>query len=185
MLVGWRAHTAVTTSRQKRTTLADFLREWLPGYASTVQETTAARNASLIRAQIIPRLGRTRLQDLRPRTLEQVYATLVTGDAAHRPVSMATVRSVHGAFPRALSDAERDERIGRIRLGPPEYPESATARARLRRGRPARRARSWRSCMVVDEHRLAVGVASGSPRSSRARQEGWHANGRLSSLRDA
>lgn len=113
------------------TTLADFLREWLPGYALTVRETTAARNESLIRAQIIPRLGHARLQDLRPRTLEQFYATLIAGDEDHKPVSVSTMQSIHGVLSRALSDAERDERIGRNPARSAKRPRGASTTKEL------------------------------------------------------
>jgi hypothetical protein len=95
---------------RERTTLREYLDEWMPRYSTTVRPSTVARNTSLIRAHIVPRLGHLRLQQVRATDLEDFYVQCLSGD---QPLKPSTVRSIHGLLCKALGDAERHGRITR------------------------------------------------------------------------
>jgi integrase len=76
-------------------TLAEYLRSWLAG-ADHLAKKTAERYGQLIEAQIIPFLGRTPLQQLRPSQIADWHQKLRRADGkGGRPLSPQTVKNAH------------------------------------------------------------------------------------------
>ena len=115
-------------------TLSQYLDEWMPTYAGTVRATTSSTAATLVAAYIVPRLGRVRLVEMKPRDVERFLAELATdgkrGVNGHGGLSAKTIRNIHGVLHRALDDAMRNDLItrnpaARIRLPRTERPDLA------------------------------------------------------------
>lgn len=92
-----------------RTTLAEFLEEWLEATRSTVRESTWSSYRAEIAKHVIPRLGPSRLQAIGPGDLNALYSELLrTGRRdGHGGLSPRTVRYVHSILRRALDAAVR------------------------------------------------------------------------------
>lgn len=83
-------------------TVAGYLRGWLAGIQPTLRPQTFAAYERLVRLHLIPQLGRTRLLELRPLRVQQLYARLL-----QQGLDPKTVRNVHGVLHRALEQAVR------------------------------------------------------------------------------
>jgi integrase len=97
----------VETSKQ---TLGAFLEEWLRGLpARGLRPTTISFYSLLVNSYVAPRIGGIRLQHLRPQHLDGLYASLLADGRANGkgPLSVKTVREVHGTIRKALADAVR------------------------------------------------------------------------------
>lgn len=91
---------------QNRVTVRTYLEEWLAGHAAAVKPKTWAGYRDDVRRYVIPHIGSSRLQGLRPATLSKLYADLVKGGGRDgRPLSVPTVRHVHRTLRKALNDA--------------------------------------------------------------------------------
>jgi len=90
----------------KRTAVADFLNEWLNDLTGRVRPRTAARYEQLVRCHIVPRLGRTRLDQLRPAQIR----TMLT-DAQNAGLAPRTVLHIYRVLGTALRQARRDGMI--------------------------------------------------------------------------
>lgn len=93
-----------------RVTLGDFLlNEWLPAIRSTVRPSTFDSYRLNIERHVVPRLGLTPLQKLRPAHLNKMYAELLEEGRVDRNGGLApkTVNYVHVILHRALRDAVR------------------------------------------------------------------------------
>jgi integrase len=102
--------TAVDPSR---ITLTEYLRRWLDG-ADGLSPKTAERYRQLVEQQIIPHLGTTLLQRLRPAQLQEWHAQLLrAGGSGGRHLSARTVGHAHRVLHAALARAARVEIIGR------------------------------------------------------------------------
>jgi integrase len=135
----------------QRATVGEYLDSWLQSVEPHVRSTTLAgyrRNVAKVNA----RIGKVKLTDLRPATVERLYAELVrTGGRDRQPLSPKSVTNVHLTLHKAFDDAERLEVVGT---------------SPLRRVRPPR----WRSpemtvwsaeqtqafLTAVEDHRLAA-----------------------------
>ena len=125
---------------RSRITVETYLREWLAGHSLEVKPKTHEDYRSLIAAYVVPRIGRMRLQSVRPSTLSGLYQALLTGGGRHgQPLSPRTVGYVHSVLRKAFNDAVRTDQI--LAINPAE------------RAKRPRRRRSSRS------------VTSGTPRS--------------------
>lgn len=97
--------------------LGDYLREWLPGVRSQVKASTHLGYSSLVNRQIIPRLGKVAVQDLKPTHLRKLYADLAEEGSRKdgRPggLSSRTIRYVHTLLCLALRDAVTDGLVQR------------------------------------------------------------------------
>lgn len=107
------------------TTVGSFLQdEWLPAIRATVKPSTFEFYETMVRAYLVPRIGRHRLQALTPAVLNGLYGDLLVGGGRHgQPLSARAVRSVHKVLRRALRDAERWELVHRNvadRADPPD-----------------------------------------------------------------
>jgi integrase len=93
-------------------TLADYLTEWLDAHASTVKPKTLAGYRHDIDHYIVPRIGRMRLQALRPAVISKLYRDLAEhGGRKGQPLSVSTVSHVHRTLRKALADAVDVEQV--------------------------------------------------------------------------
>lgn len=93
-------------------TVAVYLRQWLDGHALVVKPKTLAGYRNLIESYVVPRLGRQKLQAVRPSTLSAFYQELLTsGGKGGRPLSARTVQYVHSILRKAFADAVLVDRI--------------------------------------------------------------------------
>lgn len=91
-------------------TVGEYLREWVEAHAATVKPKTLFGYRKDIDLYIVPRIGRERLQALRPATVSKFYRDLAEGGGRDgRPLSASTVSHVHRTLRKALDDAVQVE----------------------------------------------------------------------------
>jgi integrase len=96
----------------ERVTLAEYLREWLPGIELSRAPTTTALYRTLLEHHVIPRIGGEKLQRLTPAALTKLYADLLReAGPAGRKLSPKSVRNVHTTLRKALADAVHARRL--------------------------------------------------------------------------
>lgn len=90
-----------------RVTVDDFLKRWDRDWmTANVSPKTAERYRELIRLHVVPRVGATRMQKLRPVNLSELYATLLReGRGEGQGLAARTVGHVHRVLHRALGHA--------------------------------------------------------------------------------
>jgi integrase len=116
-------------------TVADYLAEWVETHASTVKPKTLAGYRHDIDHYIVPRIGRMRLQSLRPAVLSRLYRDLAEhGGRDGRPLSAWTISHIHRTLRKALADAVHVEQL--LAVNPAE-------RSKLPRDRSAEPNRVW------------------------------------------
>jgi integrase len=116
-------------------TVAEYLAEWVEAHASTVKPKTLAGYRHDIDHYIVPRLGRTRLQALRPAVLSRFYRDLAErGGRDGRPLSAWTISHIHRTLRKALADAVHVEQL--LAVNPAE-------RSKLPRDRSTEPDRVW------------------------------------------
>jgi integrase len=87
-------------------TVADYLAVWVETHASAVKPKTFAGYRHDIDHYIVPRIGRMRLQALRPAVISKLYRDLAEhGGRDGRPLSAWTISHVHRTLRKALADA--------------------------------------------------------------------------------
>ena len=100
-----RARRGVYVNRST-STVAAYLAEWLEAHASTVKPKTLAGYRHDIEHYIVPRIGRIRLQALRPAVISKLYRELAEqGGRNGQPLSASTVSHIHRTLRKALADA--------------------------------------------------------------------------------
>ncbi|HET7477077.1 MAG TPA: tyrosine-type recombinase/integrase [Dermatophilaceae bacterium] len=93
-------------------TVAEYLHRWLSVHALEVKPRTRAGYAHLIDTYIAPRIGRCRLQALRPADLSVLYRQLLESGGQHgQPLSARTVEYVHAVLRKAFADAVRNDQL--------------------------------------------------------------------------
>ena len=93
-------------------TVADYLAEWAEAHASTVKPKTLAGYRHDIDHYIVPRIGRMRLQALRPAVISKLYRDLAEhGGRDGGPLSVSTVSHIHRTLRKALADAVDVEQV--------------------------------------------------------------------------
>ena len=110
-----------------RVTVAEYLRTWLEGDRD-LSPKTLERYRQLVDQQIVPHLGSTMLQRLRPSQVHEWHLTLLkSGGKDGRPLSARTVGHAHRVLHRAFERALRFEIVGRnpARAVPPPKPNAA------------------------------------------------------------
>jgi integrase len=107
-----------TASEDHRMTLGTWLERWLASH--DVRPTTRRGYSDLMTAHVIPRIGATRLVDLRPGHLTALYLSVMEDSAKpgedgrkRRPVGPSTVAKINAVLSSALADAERDGYVPR------------------------------------------------------------------------
>jgi len=91
-----------------KTTLGEFLERWLKDYVwLNLAPRTAEGYESIIRSQLIPGLGNTRLTQLKPEHLQRYYSEKLSGGRCDGkgPLSQTTVSHHHTCLHRALKMA--------------------------------------------------------------------------------
>lgn len=93
-------------------TLEEYLWNWLANHSLEVKPRTRSGYEHLIRVYVAPRLGRMRLQALRPADLSALYRELLeSGGQGGRPLAPRTVEYVHAVLRKALNDAVRNDQL--------------------------------------------------------------------------
>src|SRR5262252_2316902 len=93
-------------------TVADYLAEWVEAHASTVKPKTLAGYRHDIDHYVVPRIGRMRLQALRPAVISKLYRDLAEhGGRDGRGLSATTVLHIHRTLRKALADAVDVEQL--------------------------------------------------------------------------
>ena len=88
-------------------TVGEWIDRWLPAMEPKVRPSTF-RDYKMGLTRVKDRLGKKRLQDLRPLDVEDFYTSLLkTGHRFGGGLSPKSVRNVHIALRRSLADAER------------------------------------------------------------------------------
>jgi integrase len=114
-------------------TVGAYLAEWLEAHATTVKPKTLAGYRHDIEHYIVPRIGRMRLQALRPAVISKLYRELAEhGGEEGRPLSALTVSHIHRTLRKALADAVDVEQLLAVN------PAERTKRPRHRGTEPGR-----------------------------------------------
>ena len=93
-------------------TVAAYLAEWVEAHASTVKPKTLAGYRHDIDHYIVPRIGRMRLQALRPAVISKLYRDLAEhGGRDGQPLAATTVSHIHRTLRKALADAVQVEQL--------------------------------------------------------------------------
>jgi integrase len=93
-------------------TVAAYLAEWLEAHATTVKPKTLSGYRHDIEHYIVPRIGRMRLQALRPAVISKLYRDLSEhGGQGGKPLSASTISHVHRTLRKALADAVHVEQL--------------------------------------------------------------------------
>jgi len=94
------------------TTVEEYLHVWLSAHALEVKPRTRAGYAHLIDIYVVPRIGRRRLQALKPADLSALYRELLgSGGSQGQPLSARTVEYVHAVLRKAFADAVRNDQL--------------------------------------------------------------------------
>lgn len=90
----------------EKVTLGEFLDKWITIHSQRIKPTTADRYSHLLRAYIIPKLGRIGIQNLRPSHVQQFYTDLLTNPGLKgEPLSSRTVHFAGSILKKALKYA--------------------------------------------------------------------------------
>jgi integrase len=113
--------------------LENYLQEWLPSIRSTVRASTWINYSSLVRVQVIPRLGRVELRKLDASRLNMFYAELLKEGRidGRGGLSPRTVQYTHTVLHRALRDAVRRGLLIRNVCDLADPPESRSPEIRV------------------------------------------------------
>jgi integrase len=91
---------------RNRITLAEYLNDWIDSHAMEIKPRTLADYKSCIRLYVTPRIGKMRLQAVRPSTITKLYHDLLTsGGQNGGPLSVPTVVHLHAILRKAFGDA--------------------------------------------------------------------------------
>jgi integrase len=104
---------AGTLPEPSKTTVAEYLREWLNG-ENDLSPKTAERYRELAELQIIPHLGGKLMQRLKPHEVKSWHKTLLqAGAKGGGPLAARTVGHAHRVLHRALKMATESEMVSR------------------------------------------------------------------------
>jgi integrase len=93
-------------------TVAEYLAEWVDSHAAAVKPKTMAGYRHDIDHYIVPRIGRLRLQALRPAVISKLYRDLAEhGGHDDGPLSAWTIAHIHRTLRKALADAVHVEQL--------------------------------------------------------------------------
>ena len=101
-----------------RRTVADLAAEWLDAVQPNRKASTFSNYGWLMRAYVVPRIGRTRLDRLSPAEVQKLYSELrASGGRDGTPLTGTQVRNIHRVLHNALNYAVR---LGYIARNPTE-----------------------------------------------------------------
>lgn len=120
---------------RSRVTVAEYLDSWLDSHAVEVKPRTMASYRYMVDNYVVPRIGGTPMQAVRPAAISTMYRQLLeSGGRNGRPLSKRTVDYVHAVLRKAFNDAVSVERL--LTSNPIE-------RAKRPRGRRENPGRIW------------------------------------------
>jgi hypothetical protein len=101
-----------------RRTVADLAAEWLEAVRPNRKASTSSNYGWLMRAYVVPRIGRIRLDRLSPADIQKLYSDLHhSGGQGGTPLSGTQVRNIHRVLHNALNYTVR---LGYIARNPTE-----------------------------------------------------------------
>ena len=87
-------------------TVAEYLDDWIASHAMEIKPRTLADYKSCIRLYVKPRIGKMRLQAVRPSTITKLYHDMLTsGGRNGGPLAVPTVIHTHAILRKAFTDA--------------------------------------------------------------------------------
>ncbi len=113
-------------------TVRDYLvDEWLPGAKTRLRHSTYDSYRRNVNRHVLPKLGRIRLQKLRPADLTRFYTSLLTdGKRDGDGLSPKSVLNIHQMLRKALEDAVRHDYVPRNVAASATVPRPAGSRRR-------------------------------------------------------
>src|SRR5690606_14532355 len=97
---------------RNRMTVGEYLALWIDGHAVEIKPKTLAGYRDLINRYVLPHIGNTRIQAVKPSTLSKLYRDLLaSGGVNGRPLSVRTVDQVHAILRKAFNDAVRVDEV--------------------------------------------------------------------------
>lgn len=93
-----------------KTTVGEYLQQWLEAHQVSVGAKTAATYAQIVRDHIVPYIGHIQLTKLKPIHIQQMYAAILEGERRDKKqgrISPTTVKHIHATLRKALNDAVR------------------------------------------------------------------------------
>lgn len=133
---------------RNRMTVGEYLALWIDGHAVEIKPKTLAGYRDLINRYVLPHIGNTRIQAVKPSTLSKLYRDLLaSGGVNGRPLSVRTVDQVHAILRKAFNDAVRVDEV--LAVNPVE-----------RAKRPRRERSAVREVWSADQLRRFLAYAS-------------------------
>ncbi len=87
-------------------TVTEYLNDWIDSHAMEIKPRTRSDYRRCIRLYVTPRIGRMRLQAVRPSTITKLYHDLLTtGGRDGGPLAVSTVVHTHAILRKAFGDA--------------------------------------------------------------------------------
>jgi integrase len=87
-------------------TVAEYLDDWIASHAMEIKPRTLVDYKSCIRLYVKPRIGKMRLQAVRPSTITKLYHDMLTsGGRDGGPLAVPTVIHTHAILRKAFTDA--------------------------------------------------------------------------------
>ena len=87
-------------------TVAEYLDEWIASHAMEIKPRSLSDYRNCIRLYVTPRIGKMRLQAVRPSTITKLYQELLTsGGQDGKPLAVSTVVHTHAILRKAFRDA--------------------------------------------------------------------------------
>ncbi len=97
---------------RNRITVAEYLTSWLDAHSLEVKPRTLAGYRDYINRYVVPRIGRMRLQAVKPATLTNLYRELhEAGGRGGRELSARSVEYLHAILRKAFNDPVRSDRL--------------------------------------------------------------------------
>jgi integrase len=93
---------ALAEADRAKATLRTYLHRWLDAVRTTIRPSTWERYAQCVNRHLVPALGRTRLQALRPEAVQKLYADKLAAGQSPR-----SVHHIHAILHTALEQAVR------------------------------------------------------------------------------
>ncbi|MDD5095457.1 MAG: tyrosine-type recombinase/integrase [Dehalococcoidia bacterium] len=94
--------------KSSRLTMAEYLRDWLKGYAPSLSPATHRGYRTIVEFHLIPKIGAVPLQQLHPSQINKMYGEIIETGA-----SVKTAKNVHAVLRRALNAAVKQNLLAR------------------------------------------------------------------------
>jgi integrase len=114
------------TFQAAKTTVGEYLAQWLKDVKPSLRPTTYSQYAGIVKNHINPDLGRTRLSDLSPRIIQNVYSSKLDDGVGKRTVEM-----IHAVLNRSMKMANRQGLLGSNPLKNVQKPKHSSRRMQV------------------------------------------------------